>query len=97
MAYDAAGQIIEVRTGDLSSSGNVIKLKYNRFGEMIETQDAEQNKRSIAYDANGNQVGTEFQWTDPSDANNKVTLQTASVVALMTNVNPALRLLVLRA
>ena len=81
MTYDKAGQVTEVRSGDLSANGNVVKLNYNRFGEVIETQDTEQNKRSIAYDANGNNVGTEFQWIDPSNANNKVTLKTSSVVA----------------
>ena len=81
MTYDKAGQVTEVRTGDFSASGNVVKLKYNRFGEMTETEDTEQNKRSIAYDVNGNSVGTEFTWTDPNNANNKTTLRTSSVVA----------------
>lgn len=81
MSYDTAGQVTEVRSGDFSASGNVIKLKYNRFGEVIETQDTEQNNRSINFDANGNNVGTEFTWTDPNNANNKVTLKTSSVVA----------------
>ncbi len=81
MTYDKAGQVTEVRAGDPFSSGNVVKLKYNRFGETIETEDGEQNKRSVSYDANGNNVGTEFTWTDPNNANNKVTLKTSSVVA----------------
>ncbi len=81
MTYDRAGQVTEVRTGDFSSGGNVVKLKYKRFGEMIETEDTEQNKRNISYDANGNNVGTEFTWTDPNNANNKTTLRTSSVVA----------------
>ncbi len=73
--------VTEVRSGDLSGSGNLVKLKYSRFGEVIETQDTEQNKRAISYDANGNQLGTEFTWTDPSNATNKVTLKTSNVVS----------------
>ncbi|MGB7327808.1 MAG: hypothetical protein WBD31_23220, partial [Rubripirellula sp.] len=87
MQYDDAGQVIEVRSGDFSgggfggSQGNTIKLTYNRFGEVTETKDTDQNKRGVEYDANGNQTGTQFDWVDPNDPNNTDSLTTSNVVA----------------
>ncbi|MEZ6135208.1 MAG: putative Ig domain-containing protein [Pirellulaceae bacterium] len=68
-------------SGGNGPRGNIIKLKYNQFGEVTQTEDTEENLRGVQYDANGNQISTQFDWVDPNDPNNTDSLTTTNVVA----------------
>ncbi|MEX0819362.1 MAG: hypothetical protein WD070_07205 [Pirellulaceae bacterium] len=82
MPYDGGDGCYEGMDPDCdggSSSGVVTQFEYDKFGDLVKTIDPQENERTISYDANGNQTGTSFTWTDPDNSGNQQTVSTGNV------------------